>query len=630
VISTCAIRSLEILREEIPINSYKPYYGPVLKLIDDVGETFINWVIRHKRRLLILSLVTLFSYIAGGTYCLWSFGISQPTTALKLDVGMLIQNVAELAFISPYYQRKLANDFNLDATADDLLIWRQQKDSGSVSYMHKELLDLYDDVQVWGDWTAAVGLLLPILYFCFQFVELYRSDAPRRALKRQMTVTLQPGGIHILIDNVPLPEGKFAEPHILLTGRTGVGKTTQLHHLIRQLRQQNVSGLFVDYQGELMRRHARTGDYVFNPFCKRGFRYSFLADARNELEREAVAASVFPLGEDEIHNYFQTTGAQIFVETMRVSSNNLDILKILNDKQTRDNKLVNSLAQVFTSADPRVADSHLTTLMARLKSLSYFPAGAGNNEDTYGLRDFVEETAHAPGPVCWLEVPEAVRHALNPMISVCCGIIITQVLSLPPRGGPPFVLVTDELGVIDTINDFALALTNGRKAKLFVVSACQHVAQIQHRYPSQFQEILSSFGTKVILGQGDWDSAKYWSDELGEVEIREWLRTKSSTHSVQGGTLADGATEHVRVRPRVLPHELRELPKFEGYLVIGPHQAVRIKIPPADGLPIAIAETFLPRVPGEGEPTAAEALAEGFRQEKAGDIDFSWDDNDKK
>jgi hypothetical protein len=169
------------------------------------------------------------------------------------------------------------------------------------------------------------------------------------------------------------------------------------------------------------------------------------------------------------------------------------------------------------------------------------------------------------------------------------------------------VLGTDELGQIETINNFGGALTNGRKPGLFTISGAQHVEQVKRRYGGEAKEIFSSFGTKLILGQGDTESAEFWSREIGTTEIREWHKSEGQSSGDGRNNRNSGQSEHIRMRPRVLAHELRELPKLTGYLLIGHFPAARVSLQPPKDLPMGLVEGFTPRLPTD-EPTAGEAL----------------------
>lgn len=180
------------------------------------------------------------------------------------------------------------------------------------------------------------------------------------------------------------------------------------------------------------------------------------------------------------------------------------------------------------------------------------------------------------------------------------------------------LLGLDELGQIPAINRLAAALTAGRKPGLFVVAAAQHVNQVAHKYGDQWKETFANFGTKLILGQGDAETAEFWSLEIGETEICEWHRSMGSSH----GSVLDNPhhsrsrTEHIRMRRRVLAHEIRELPRLKGYLMLGHHPAVKVRLKPRGRPDVCTPGPHWSRSASDGL-SAGEALRKKFSSGKA-------------
>jgi len=242
--------------------------------------------------------------------------------------------------------------------------------------------------------------------------------------------------------------------------------------------------------------------------------------------------------------------------------------------------------------------------------LSYFPASAGRNYKTKSLRAIVRAARAKPGQFCFFVIPEEAHAALTPIVNIVCSIVISELLSLPelaPGDDWRFLLSTDELGQIERIDNFDRALTNGRKKGIYTASCVQHIEQFNRIYGAKAKEICSSFGTKLVLGQGDTESAEFWSREIGATEIREWRRTQGESRGDGRNNTNSGKSENIRMRPRVLPHELRELPKLNGYLLIGQYPAVSVELQVPSNQPTGLSDTFIPRT-GADEPTAGEAL----------------------
>lgn len=180
----------------------------------------------------------------------------------------------------------------------------------------------------------------------------------------------------------------------------------------------------------------------------------------------------------------------------------------------------------------------------------------------------------------------------------------------PGQGSPGwrFYIFLDELGQIPPVGGLHAALTAGGKSGLFLVAGVQHVSQLNRYGPNEAKAILSSFGARLVLRQGDAESAEYWSRQIGATEIREWHRSKSDGPAGSGSS----ESEHVRIRARVLPHQLQELQKLHGYLLVTHHPAAAVRLEPVDRKTVLPAG-FVPRDPDVDPPTASEA----FESERA-------------
>ena len=131
------------------------------------------------------------------------------------------------------------------------------------------------------------------------------------------------------------------------------------------------------------------------------------------------------------------------------------------------------------------------------------------------------------------------------------------------------------------------ALTRGRKYGLSSLAALQSIAQIRDTYGKEkAQVLLSSYVSKLIMQQGSFDDAKYWSDEIGQAEVlREELsdsenQGNSSTVSKElshGSTSGSSTSKSYRrtIETVVLPSELQRLKPLTGYLQLAGDEYTR-------------------------------------------------------
>lgn len=84
----------------------------------------------------------------------------------------------------------------------------------------------------------------------------------------------------------------------------------------------------------------------------------------------------------------------------------------------------------------------------------------------------------------------------------------------------PVNFILDEFTNIGQIPDFTRKLSTIRSRKMNVTVAFQNIAQLKNRYPyDQYQEILGNCDTQLFLGCTDDMTAKFVSDECGDITI---------------------------------------------------------------------------------------------------------------
>ena len=498
-------------------------------------------------------------------------------------------------------------------------------DSPAVLYAHKALADarMWEGFQYppgsppvvfftafsWALQGGALTFLLSAAAF-LTLVGIRDARAPdsaRRKLARNTSPTVfsrRARRAQLTLAGVPLPEGSEYEPHVLMAGKTSMGKSVAIDSLIAQAREAGHSALVIDYNCEMIVRHFQRGDLIFNPFYRRGVPYSILADCQGELHRRSIAHAFFPVAEDSIHEYFNSAGRIITSQAIKKSRTNLDLWRMLGDRQVMAEAVQKTIAASYFDPSNKSTGEYVNSLVTALECLGYFPASAGVDPNTASIRKFIRQARVKPGRFLWVIVPNATRSALHHILPVIGSIAISEILSLGNApAGWRFYVFLDELSQIPPVGGLHDALTAGRKPGLFLVAGVQHIAQLNKYGSSEAKAILSNFGARLVLRQGDAESAEYWSHQIGATEIKEWHRSTSNNPGGAGSS----QSEHVRIRPRVLPHQIQELRKLRGYLLVTHHPAAAVGLQTVDRK-LALREDFVLRDPSVDPPTAAEAF----------------------
>lgn len=544
------------------------------------------YYIVHRFIMIVILTVIVWAcgYVFGGGNYLRSHDYPRPFAAWATQP---IENVMYLAGVNGrfghYLQRRLAAVTN-SAPGYRVARWKKMFVTHIATtewnYQHADsiyawLIDQTNAKRqafVWSAESAGISLFAIIAWLIF--ITWLKATKDRRVLTRQTRRGCLSGHQSIKVAQVPLPT-ESESCGILAAGVQGTGKTMFINSIVSQARVRGDSGIAIDYNGELSARFARPGDIILNHFHRRGIRWSALNESHNDFEREHLLNLFLPItGADPVHDHFQTAGQVILEPVFRRARTNLDIWRALAERDRLEALVRRTIAERYVSADTRSGGDNMTTLINALRALRYLPALAGADDKTFSIRGFVRQMRAHPGPWIWIIVPEQARRALIPLVPLWVGLAISEVLALPETLMWRFWVVTDELGQLPALADFDAALTNGRKPGLSVVSGVQVLNQIYRIYGEhQAQTILSCFHTKLILCQGNPETAEYFSRYLGEQEMHEMLRGTSSNGSTY--------TEHVRLKRNVLGSELLHLPKRTGYLTISPytHAKVRLRIP---------------------------------------------------
>lgn len=274
--------------------------------------------------------------------------------------------------------------------------------------------------------AASIAGILALLGL-FRLLTWEKETRPRRRLAR---ITARQAGRHpIRITGVPLPAGLHREPHILIAGRTGQGKSTALADFVCQWRAQGKSAVIVDYKSELIRKFWKRGDKILNPFLRYSRPYSLLADAQDDLQLTAVAEALAPTKGHPVSDHFQVGARTIISEALREARSNLELWEMLHSREVIAEKLWNTPARTFLESGGKEAASFMSTLMNSLSMIQHFPAVAGR--EAFSIRRFVRTSLDRPGPFLWIPISERQRSALSPFVTVVGGIVIDEKLDMP-------------------------------------------------------------------------------------------------------------------------------------------------------------------------------------------------------
>ncbi|WP_373990903.1 type IV secretion system DNA-binding domain-containing protein [Duganella sp. BuS-21] len=377
--------------------------------------------------------------------------------------------------------------------------------------------------------------------------------------------------------------------HLLVAGTTGAGKSTLIEELLDGIVARGEKAIVCDPNGGYLRRFARSGDRLLNPFDARSEGWCVFNEMRADFDADRLAASCVPAGHGESapwHHYAQVLLAEVLRALVR------------NGDTTTER-----LLHWCTSAPAR----ELAALLAGTPAAGLFDEGA---DKALASTRFVL-TAHLsqhrfikPGNFSlrrWLEQEEGslfmtwradMQTALAPLLAAWVDIATNAVLTLPPAPTRRVWLVLDELAALGKVNGLEGGLTLGRKHGLVVVAGLQSTAQLERLYGRESATVLRScFRNLVVLAiaRSDPMTADELSRALGEREV---LRREVSRSNGANGLGESQSLRHAQER-LVLGSEVAGLPNLEGYLALAGDQPVRrLRLTPRER--VEVIDAFIP------------------------------------
>jgi len=163
---------------------------------------------------------------------------------------------------------------------------------------------------------------------------------------------------------------------------------------------------------------------------------------------------------------------------------------------------------------------------------------------------------------------------LRPIFLALLGEIVDRAYERATLAGGrlalPLLLCLDEAGNVAPLPNLAEIASTAPSHNIQIVSIFHDLAQARSRYGRQAETVVNSHRARMLLpGVADLDTLRYFSDLVGEEEVRESSRTTGA--GAGGGT----RTSSRRRRPLLAAEALRQLPDRHALLLYG-------RLPPAE------------------------------------------------
>jgi len=381
----------------------------------------------------------------------------------------------------------------------------------------------------------------------------------------------------IRLGGVPIPRD-LETNHFLLGGSTGTGKTELALSMALTLSERGERAVFIDYGANFLIRIVRTGDFILNPFDRRSVCWVPWLELRSESDYMMMARAIVPDGFGESRSWHglaqQLVGAALraCVENGRNTIREFLALLISSPDELAVFAAGTPAAVMTQKGNEKMFANTRNVLMEYLEPWRFLRE-PGPAERGFSIRALIEGQYDRKGkygqifrPWLFMTFRDDQRAAMQYLSATWMELVIRAKLSLSEDRKRRIWEFIDELAAIKRIQSLPDELAFVRKRGGAAVIGVQDVAQIRSIYGHEIaQTMLQNLKTKVMLACADPDTARYFSDVIGEQRVLRRKKTTTPAHSFRE-TRRVSTTWEPEMHRLVTYSEIMCLPVRRAYL----------------------------------------------------------------
>lgn len=411
--------------------------------------------------------------------------------------------------------------------------------------------------------------------------ELTESES----LKLLAGIKVQQSGFpsRISLGGIPLQRGQ-ENSGIMLSGSPGVGKSTAIRDILRQLRKQNRKAVIYDISGEFVKRFYRPGiDIILNPFDARSHSWDVWCEGRHEMDYDRHAKAAIPESHDG--DPFWILSAQLLFSSIaqqlgtRHEVPEMEHLMHIILRMSAD-----QIAHVVADTDARnvinvdadkLASSVRAIITAYTRNLKYFAKCKGPR---FSFRDWARDEEDRS--FVFITVRDDMKAALKSPMTMLIESAQSAILSLEPDPDRLIGVIADEIATLNPIPSVPDFAATGRKFGGLMVIGLQSPSQMSKLYGEEGAKALFDIlGTFAAFRINGIDGAKWSARQLGDREIDSANENTSfGANDVRDAVNVNHTTKEGDL---LLASQITELNDLECYLKLGRGLPVsKVKFPP--------------------------------------------------
>lgn len=396
----------------------------------------------------------------------------------------------------------------------------------------------------------------------------------------------------ITIGGVPIVAGSETT-HFMISGSTGAGKSVAIKELLDYARANGQRAIIYDPSGEFVEDYYREGkDLIMNPFDKRSPAWNIFADIHQEFDYADIVQSLIPMPPNTNDPFWINAPRDVLESVLRKNMtkgnfSNSDLYRILTKYTIKD--LYHYIKEYdggvyLEPANEKTAVSVRSTLTPYLKPFRYLKEG--EKESLFSLKKFIQD--EKSDRWVFIRVDMDQLNALRPLISLWLDLSITATLSLPLNSDRRIWFIIDELATLQKVSKIKDILDKGRKYGACAVLGLQNISQIREAYGKEAAtSMITNCKTWVVYNTPDSETAKYLSENIGNVEVLATKASQSESSDAKGGGSQSTSTNYQTEKKLVvMPEEIMYLPTLSAFLkVAGDYPVTKIILKWKDRLP---------------------------------------------
>lgn len=538
-----------------------------------------------------------------------------PALQRQLAFSYIVGNIGRLFFFNPTFTLDLPNGGQKVVDASSIVSSVKAASAAHWSIFWMAIIFLA---------SCSVYLLLPVIakYYSKKGGK-YFGNAHIRGVQviteEALSLLVKASGVvsYLMIGNVPWPFD-FETEHLIIYGKTRVGKTVLMFQLMFWIRAKNAKAICLDVKLDYIAKwyDASKGDLIFNILDERSVALNLFNEAKTLPDAEGISFSIIPepkgSGSNEV--FFCDAARAVFNgayhnclarDTKQMSELRQIIFsdtKLLHDaiEQTKAGERGAKFISQDTSA---LAGSVMAVLTQYCGWMDYISDESETSK--FSLIDWV--TDGKPG-FLYVASNDDVEKVLRPAITLAFDLVVKKLNALPDDRNRRLYVLMDEFSSLNRLSSIVNFFTkSGGKGGVGVITSQDFPQMISAYGKEHAQTLNNSFGSVAILKTRDPDTAEYLSKGVGRTEYWEWQTTHTRKTSDEGD--GSSSTRQKRDEAAITATEIQTMKKLEYILQIPDYEPARgkLKIMDVNNLP-QINEPFVMR-PGL-------SLSEVYKREK--------------